>query len=257
MFTAPAFCCGSTGRVIEFAGVAVIPRRFMVREGSLMHIRFNVCAVALFAVTCFCSSIYAQPCNFTIARLKYNGGGDWYSNPSSLPNLVAALKERTSVKVCDTIATVTLDDDNLFRHPFIYMTGHGNVLLTAKQRIILRKYLIGGGFLWADDNYGLDQSFRREMMALFPDLPLQRLPDTHALFSSFYKLPALPKIHEHDGKPAEARGIYFEKRLIVLYTFSSDIGDGMEDLAVHNDGAALHEVALKMGINVVLYFLNP
>lgn len=222
-----------------------------------MYNRSNVCAVALFAVICFCWSAYTQPCTFTIARLKYDGGGDWYSNPSSLPNLVAALLKRTTVRVCDTIATVALEDENLFHHPFIYMTGHGNMLLNGQQRIKLRKYLIGGGFLWADDNYGLDKSFRREMMALFPDLPLQRLPDTHPVFVSFYKLPALPKIHEHDGKPAEALGIYFEKRLVVLYTFSSDIGDGMEDLTVHNDGVALHELALKMGINIILYFLNP
>ncbi len=198
-----------------------------------------------------------EECDFTIARLKYDGGGDWYANPSSLPNLVKAVKERTAIKICDSVATVNLDDDRLFQYPFIYMTGHGNVRFSHEQRIRLRRYLIGGGFLWADDNYGMDESFRREIALLFPDNPLTEIPSDHPIYRCKYRLDGLPKIHEHDGKPAQGFGVFFENRLVVFYTFSSDIGDGMEDLDVHNDGPELHELALRMGVNVVCYFFSP
>lgn len=199
----------------------------------------------------------APSCQLAIARLHYGGGGDWYANPSSLPNLVSAIRARTPLPVCDSVATVSIMDNNLFRFPFLYMTGHGNVKFTAAERVRLRTFLEQGGFLWADDNYGMDQSFRREMTALFPENQLTPLTAVHPVFSSLYKLPALPKIHEHDGKPAQALGIFFKGRLVVLYTYSSDIGDGMEDIAVHNDGAALHELALQMGINIVAFFFKP
>ena len=162
---------------------------------------------------------FGEPCGFTIARLKYDGGGDWYANPSSLPNLVRAIKERTTIPLCDSIATVSIDDDRLFHYPFLYMTGHGDVRLSQQQRIRLRRYLIGGGFLWADDNYGMDQSFRREIALLFPENPLIELPSDHPIYRSKYHLAALPKIHEHDGKPAEGLGVFFENRLLIFYTF--------------------------------------
>ncbi len=196
-------------------------------------------------------------CQLTVARLQYDGGGDWYANPSSLPNLVRAIQSRTRLAVCDTVATVTVMDERLFRYPFVHMTGHGNVRFSHRERLRLRRYLTAGGFLWADDNYGLDKSFRREMKALFPENPLTPLPSSHPIFSSHYRLPGLPKIHEHDNEPAQAFGVFFDDRLVVLYTYSSDIGDGMEDIDVHNDGGELHEVALKMGINIVDWFLNP
>jgi hypothetical protein len=198
-----------------------------------------------------------NPCELTIAVLKYGGGGDWYTNPSSLPNLVAAAHERTTVPVCDTVATVEIMDDRLFRYPFLYMTGHGNVHFTEAERLRLRKFLTGGGFLWADDCYGMDKSFRREMAALFPENPLAPIPGVHPIYKSKYALPGLPKIHEHNGDPAQGFGIYFNNRLVVYYSYSSDIGDGMEDLAVHNDGPKLHELALEMGINIIVWFLNP
>jgi hypothetical protein len=201
--------------------------------------------------------ISAQDCPFTIARLKYNGGGDWYANPSSLPNLVREIKARTTIPICDSIATVEISDDRLFTLPFIYITGHGDFRLSDQERLRLRRYLIGGGFLWADDNYGLDKSFREEIASLFPQNPLQPVPSTHPIYQSFYKLKGLPKIHEHDGTPAQAYGVFFEKRMLIYYTYSSDIGDGMEDLNVHNDGEALHELALKMGINVIYWYFNP
>lgn len=199
----------------------------------------------------------AEPCSFTIARLHYGGGGDWYANPSAFANLVQAARERTRLPLCDSVATVSIDEDRLFHFPFICLTGHGDIRFSGPERLRLRRYLIGGGFLWADDNYGLDASFRREIALMFPENPLVALPSTHPIFKSAYRLEALPKIHEHDGKPAEALGVYFENRLLLLYTYSSDIGDGMENLDVHNDGPALHEVALQMGINILSYFFQP
>ncbi|NLG18884.1 MAG: DUF4159 domain-containing protein [Fibrobacter sp.] len=201
--------------------------------------------------------VAAQQCGFTLARLKYGGGGDWYANPSSLPNLIKAVKQRTLIPVCDTVAVVSITDKDLFHHPFLYMTGHGDIRLTNAEKMRLRKFLIGGGFLWADDNYGLDQSLRRELASIFPENPLTELPSSHPVYTSFYKLPGLPKIHEHDSKPAQGMGIFFEGRMVVFYSYSSDIGDGMEDLHVHNDGQELHELALRMGVNVISWFFNP
>lgn len=192
-----------------------------------------------------------------MARLQYDGGGDWYANPSSLPNLVTYIKEKTALAICDTIATVTLLDDGLFRFPFLAMTGHGIVHFTQAQRTRLRHFLENGGFLWADDNYGMDESFRKEMAILFPENPLIELNRDHPIYRSTFVLSGLPKIHHHDGKPAQGFGIYFNGRLVVFYTYSSDIGDGMEDLDVHNDGPQLHELALKMGTNIVSWFFNP
>jgi len=202
-------------------------------------------------------ALNAAECEFTLALLHYEGGGDWYANPSSLPNLVKAVKKRTEISICDTITTVKILDKDLFRYPFIYMTGHGNVHFTYAERLRLRKYLENGGFLWADDNYGMDKSFRREMAVLFPENPLVEVPSTHKIYKSKYLLPGLPKIHEHDGKPAQGLGIFFGNRLVVFYSYSSDIGDGMEDIEVHNDGTKLHELALKMGVNIVVWFFNP
>jgi hypothetical protein len=197
-----------------------------------------------------------RDCQLTIARLKYGGGGDWYANPSTYPNLAKAARERANLPVCDTIATVEIMDERLFRYPFICMTGHGDVHFTAKERLRLRAYLIGGGFLWADDSYGMDVSLRREIAALFPENPLVELPLDHPLYRSFYTLPGLPKIHEHDGKRAQGFGVYFDKRLVLYYSFSADITDGMEDLDVHHDGDKLHEVALRMGVNLLKWFFE-
>ncbi|MFP4417627.1 MAG: DUF4159 domain-containing protein [Fibrobacterota bacterium] len=200
---------------------------------------------------------YTQSCELTIARLHYEGGGDWYANPSSLPNLAHAVRAQTSLPVCDTIAEVRIMDEDLFRYPFLYMTGHGNFSMSNAERIRLRNFLINGGFLWADDNYGLDKSFRREMEKLFPENPLVELPSDHTIYSSVHRLKGLPKIHEHDGEPAQGFGIFFDKRLVVYYTYSTDIGDGMEDVHVHDNGKDLHELALKMGVNVVGWFFEP
>jgi len=196
-------------------------------------------------------------CELTLARLKYGGGGDWYANPSAYPNLVKAIRELTDLPVCDTLATVEIMDERLFRYPLLCMTGHGDVHFSAKERVRLRAYLIGGGFLWADDSYGMDASFRKEIASLFPENALVELPSGHPLFHAKYDLMALPKVHEHDGKRAQGFGVYFEKRLVLFYSFSSDITDGMEDLNVHNDGDKIHELALNMGINLVTWFFDP
>lgn len=192
-----------------------------------------------------------------IARLRYDGGGDWYANPSSLPNLLTAVRERAGVPVATREANVTPLDPALSDHPYLYMTGHGNVRFSAAERAALRSYLVGGGFLHADDNYGLDESFRREMAEIFPDAELTEIPADHPVFHIFYDFPAgLPKIHEHDGAPPEAFGIFYGGRLVVFYSYESDLGDGWEDEGVHEDPPEVREQALRMGVNLFLYVLG-
>ena len=201
---------------------------------------------------------FALPEGFRSARLKYGGGGDWYSNPSSLPNLAKAVRDRTPVPVTDDReARVDLLDEDLFSYPLLYMNGHGEVRFSQAEIQRLREYLDRGGFLWADDNYGMDRSFRREMANVFPEAPLVELPFDSPVFSAFYDLPrGLPKIHEHDGKPAQAFGIFSEGRLCVLYSYQSDIGDGLEDPDVHKDPEPVREQAMRFAVNLVVYVMT-
>ena len=195
-----------------------------------------------------------QAARLTIARLQYDGGGDWYANPSSLPNLLAAIRERTSLPVEKTEARITIMDEKLWDFPFLHMTGHGNVKLTDAEVVRLREYLLRGGFLHADDNYGMDESFRREIARVFPDRPLVDVPLSHPIYHAVYDFPkGLPKIHEHDGKPARGFGIFIGDRLAVYDSFSSDLGNGWEDPETYHDPVALHEAALRMGINLFVY----
>jgi len=195
--------------------------------------------------------------DFTIGRLKYGGGGDWYADPSSLPNLLAAVNERTTIRATPREATVEITDPELFSYPYLYMTGHGNVRFTEEEVAILRNYFAAGGFLHADDNYGMDSSFRREIKKVFPDSPLIELPFDHPIYSSFYTFTdGLPKIHEHDGKPAQGFGIFYDNRLTVFYTYECDLGDGWEDPGVHDDPPEKREAALQMGVNIVVYSLT-
>jgi hypothetical protein len=190
----------------------------------------------------------------TVARLQYDGGGDWYANPSSLPNLLAAIRERTAFPVERTEARVTIMDERLWDYPFLHLTGHGNIRLSDEEVVRLREYLLRGGFLHADDNYGLDESFRREMKRVFPDRELVDVPLSHPVYHAVYDLPqGLPKIHEHDGKPARGFGIFLGDRLAVYYSYSSDLGNGWEDVETYHDSPALHEAALRMGINLFVY----
>ena len=170
----------------------------------------------------------------TIARLQYEGGGDWYANPSSLPNLLAAIRERTGIPVARREVNIRPLDPTLRDYPYLYLTGHGDVRFSPAEREALRNYLLAGGFLHADDNYGLDESFREEIAEIFPDTELTEIPDDHPVFHVFFDLPeGLPKIHEHDGEPPQALGIFHGGRLVVFYSYESDLGDGWEDEDVH------------------------
>ena len=198
-----------------------------------------------------------QADSVTLTRLQYEGGGDWYANPSSLPNLLAAVRERTGIPARTREATVTLLDPGLRDHPYLYMTGHGNVRFSPAERAALRAYLDGGGFLHADDNYGLDASFRQEMAVVFPEDPLTEIPADHPVFHTVYDFSeGLPKIHEHDGKPPQAFGIFRGGRLVVFYSYESDLGDGWEDPEVHDDPAEAREQALRMGVNLFVFALG-
>lgn len=211
-------------------------------------------AAAMGTVLVLPASAARQAPRLTIARLQYDGGGDWYANPSSLPNLLAAIRERTSLPVEATEARVTLMDDRLWDYPFLHMTGHGNVKFSDEEVARLREYLERGGFLHADDNYGLDESFRREIKRVFPDRELVDVPLSHPIYHIVYDFPkGIPKIHEHDGKPARGFGIFLGDRLAVYYSYSSDLGNGWEDTATYHDPAALHEAALRMGVNLFVY----
>ncbi len=191
----------------------------------------------------------------TLARLKYGGGGDWYSNPTSLPNLSRALEERTSIRIAATSeARVAPLEEELFDHPLVYLNGHGQIKLTEAEAARLRQYLLQGGFLWADDNYGMDESFRQAIRQVFPDRELVEVPFDHAIYHAFYAFDnGPPKIHEHDGKPPQGFGIFDRGRLVCFYTYEADIGDGLEDPDVHDDPPEKREAALRMAINIVAY----
>ena len=190
----------------------------------------------------------------TIGRLHYEGGGDWYANPSSLPNLLKAIGSRTALRVANEEKVVTLGSDDLWSVQFLHMTGHGNVRFSDSDLQTLRRWLEQGGFLHADDNYGMDESFRREIGRLFPDQQLVEVPLDHPVYNLVYSFPrGLPKIHEHDGKPAQGFGIFLRGRLVVYYSYESDLGDGWEDPEVHKDPPEKHEDALRMGVNLFAY----
>ena len=190
----------------------------------------------------------------TVGRLHYDGGGDWYANPSSLPNLLDAIRTRTPIRVAPEEKVVTLSGDDLWNVPYIYMTGHGNVHWSDSDLRTLRRYLEQGGFLHVDDNYGMDASIRGELARLFPDHPLVEVPLTHPIYHLVYDFPrGIPKIHEHDGKPAQGFGIFLDGRLVVYYSYQSDLGDGWEDPDVHHDPPEKHEAALRMGVNLYAY----
>ncbi|HEX5130863.1 MAG TPA: DUF4159 domain-containing protein [Candidatus Krumholzibacteria bacterium] len=191
-----------------------------------------------------------------IGRLKYGGGGDWYADPSSLPNWLAEFERRTGVKTYKEEKVVSPTDENLRAYPFIYMTGHGTVKLTREERDALRAYLEEGGFLYANDNYGMDASFRAMVRDLFPDRPFEEISADHPIFHCFYDLPGLPKIHEHNGKPPQAFGVTLNGRLVLFYSYESDIGDGLEDPDVHKDPPEKRELAMKMAVNVLMYALT-
>ena len=194
---------------------------------------------------------------FSIARVNYGGGGDWYCDPSSIPNILSYLTKNTSIKAARDEYRIKLTTKEMRGHPYLYMTGHGNIRFTDEEIIDLREYLLGGGFLHTDDNYGLNTSFRREMKRVFPDRDFIELPHDHAVFHSYFDMPnGLPKIHEHDGKPPQLFALYNKDRIMVIYSFESDLGDGWEDEEVHNDPPELRTAALQMGVNIIYFSLT-
>ena len=194
------------------------------------------------------------PGRLAIARVQYEGGGDWYANPSSLPNLIGAIAERTALPIERAEAKVTFTDSALFDFPFLHITGHGEMKLSEIEVKRLREYLTRGGFLHVDDNYGLDDSFRREITRVFPDRPLVDVPHTHPIYHLVYDFEnGPPKVHEHDGKPAKGMGIFIGNRLAVYYTFSADLGNGWEDVGTYPDPPMLHEQAIRLGVNLFTY----
>lgn len=192
-----------------------------------------------------------------IALLKYSGGGDWYSNPTSLPNLIKYANQTINTNIRLKPATVEPGSSEIFSYPFVHMTGHGNVVFSDAEISNLRNYLLSGGFLHADDNYGMDQYIRKEIKRIFPNNDLVEVPANHPIFQKPNLFAnGLPKIHEHDGKRPQAFGIFIDNRLVLLYTFECDLGDGWEDPEVHNDPKEVREKALKMGANILNFIFN-
>lgn len=220
--------------------------------------------LAIFIVLFIFSDVFSQTDGtnknsspFKIARLKYSGGGDWYNDPSAEINMMEYLKKNTTIDVDEPIFySVSVSSDDIFNYPFILLTGHGNIEFSADEVARLRKYCESGGFIYADDDYGMNESFRREMKKVFPNDELKELPFTHKIYNSQYSFPnGLPKIHEHDQKPAQGFGIYSGGRLCVYYTYETNISDGWADTKEHQDPPEKREEAFKMGTNIIVYSL--
>lgn len=207
--------------------------------------RFFTLVCCLFSVLIFSQEI---------AVLKYKGGGDWYGNPTALPNLINFCNSNINTKINPKPETVEVGSSDIFQYPLVHMTGHGHVFFSEEDAENLRDYLLSGGFLHIDDNYGMQPYITEELKKVFPDKELTELPANHPIFNVAYPFPkGLPKIHEHDGKRPQAFGIFNENRLVLLFTYESDLGDGWEDEAVHNDPAEVREKALRMGANIIKY----
>ncbi len=193
---------------------------------------------------------------FVLARLKYGGGGDWYNDPSIIPNLLLFMRAHTNISAGKSEAVVEIMDENLFSYPVLFITGHGQVRLSKAEAARLRLYLSSGGFLYADDDYGMDESFREELKKVFPEYQLAEVPFSHPIFrSNFSFTNGAPKIHEHDGGPPRSFGLFHEGRMVVFYTFNTNISDGWADPNVHEDPPEVRQKALEMGTNIMAYAL--
>ncbi|HKI79566.1 MAG TPA: DUF4159 domain-containing protein [Ignavibacteriaceae bacterium] len=213
--------------------------------------------LVIFTLLLFSDAFAQNDGEFQIARLKYNGGGDWYNDPNEEVNLLNFVKQNTNIKVKPEYTFVDIGTDDIFSYAFLYLTGHGNIVFSNDEAEKLRKYLEAGGFLYADDDYGMDKAFRREMKKVFPEKDLVELPYNYGLYHDFYEFPSgVPKTHEHDGKPAQGFGIFIGKRLAVYYTFESNPSDGWNDQEVHNDPQDKRIEALKFGVNIVVWALS-
>jgi hypothetical protein len=206
--------------------------------------------ILILIIVCFSSMGYTQ----NVAILKYNGGGDWYSNPTAVPNLVAFANTNIKTTISKNLQAVAVGSENLFNYSLLFMTGHGNIFFSDDEAKNLKNYLISGGFLHISDNYGLDKYIRKEIKKVFPKLEFKEIPSNHAIFNQTFKFPnGMPKIHEHDKKPAQGFGIFYEARLVILYDYETDLSDGWEDELIHNNPKSVREKALKMGSNIIEY----
>ena len=210
------------------------------------------CLITIFlTISGYCQS------TVKIALLKYSGGGDWYANPTSLPNLIAFCNKNIGTSIDPIPATVETGSKDIFNYPFVHATGHGNVLFSDDDVKNLRLYLMSGGFLHIDDNYGIDKYIRPQMKRVFPETDFVELPFSHPIFHQTYQFNnGLPKIHDHDLKPPQAFGIFWNGKLVCLYTYECDLGDGWEDIAVHHDTEEKHQAALQMGANIIQYVFD-
>jgi hypothetical protein len=200
---------------------------------------------------------FSATAQLKLARLKYNGGGDWYANKTALPNLVAFANRELNTAFSAEEDVVEAGSSDLFLYPYLYMTGHGNVMFSETEAANLRKYVLAGGFWHIDDNYGMDKFIRLELKKVFPELDLVELPFDHPVYHQRFDFAkGLPKIHEHDGKPSQGFGLMHEGRLVVFYSYECDLGNGWEDARVHNDPDAKRQEALKMGANLLAYCLT-
>lgn len=189
-----------------------------------------------------------------VAILKYSGGGDWYANPTAIPNLIAFCNTNIKTKISKNPPSVAIGSEDIFNFPLLFLTGHGNVLFSDDEAVNLRNYLISGGFLHISDNYGLDKFIRRELKKVFPTLDFKEVPQNHPIYSQTYEFAeGMPKIHEHDKKPPQGFGLFYEGRLVVFYDYETDLSDGWEDEIIHNNPKSVREKALKMGANIVEY----
>ena len=203
---------------------------------------------------------FAQPTAssaFTLARVKYHGGGDWYNDPSAIPNLLKFMRQHTTMNLANDEQHVELMEEALFAQAMIFMTGHGRISFSQEEARRLREYLLGGGFLYADDDYGMDKFFREEMKKVFPDKQWVEIPFSHRIYHCHFDFPnGVPKTHEHDGRPPKAFGLFHEGRMIAYYTWETNISDGWADPDVHNDPPPVREQALQMGTNIVVFALT-
>jgi hypothetical protein len=210
--------------------------------------------ISLLLISC---GVFAQGKSVKIAVMKYNGGGDWYSNPTSVPNLITFCNENLKTNIDPEPGTVEPGSPEIFNYAYVDLTGHGNVFFSEGEAANLRKYLEGGGFLQISDNYGIDQFIRREMKKVFPELDFVELPFNHPIYHQKYQFSdGLPKVHEHDGKPAQGFGLVYKGRLVCFYNYECDLGDGWEDRSVHNDPEEVRQKALQMGANIISYVFN-
>ena len=189
-----------------------------------------------------------------VAILNYNGGGDWYANPTAIPNLIEFTNKNSYTNISQNPPSVAVGDEDIFNFPIVFMTGHGNVFFSDDEAKNLKNYLISGGFLHISDNYGLDKFIRKELKKVFPRLELQVIPNNHSIYNQRFKFPeGMPKIHEHDKKPSQGFGLFYERRLVVFYDYETDLSDGWEDEIVHNNPKNVREKALKIGANIIEY----